>query len=115
MQPIIDRLLGIYLVALWSKRFFDDRPGDWKEPISFKYNTAKPNILWAKPGNGSRFWKSVSWAFAAAKLFYKWEIGNGHCASFGSGSVVLKPSSGSCFQSVNNRMLLSRMFGMVLT
>lgn len=66
----------------WSKRFFDNRDSDWKKILSYKYNTDKPNILWAEPGVGSPFWKSISWAFAAAIFFYRWKLGNGTSIAF---------------------------------
>lgn len=41
-----------------------------------------PNILWAKQGSGSPFWKSVTWALNASRTFYTWKIGNGETISF---------------------------------
>jgi hypothetical protein len=48
------------LLASWGKRFFDSSDNDWKKTISYKYNVLSPNILWAKCGVGSTFWKSVT-------------------------------------------------------
>lgn len=76
------RDFNLALLASWSKRFFDDRNSDWKKIICFKYNVDKPNILWSKAGNGSPFWKSITWAFAAAKVFYRWVRWNGENVSF---------------------------------
>uniref|UniRef100_A0A453GXL2 Reverse transcriptase zinc-binding domain-containing protein n=1 Tax=Aegilops tauschii subsp. strangulata TaxID=200361 RepID=A0A453GXL2_AEGTS len=70
------------LLANWAKRYFDSKDSEWKKNISYKYDIDKPNILWSKNGVGSTFWKSATWAFAAAKTFYKWKLGNGENVSF---------------------------------
>lgn len=92
------RDFNLAVLASWSKRFFDDKPsGDWKKLLSFKYITNKPNILWAKPGLGSPFWKSISWAFSTTKPFYKWKLGNGHSTvgmTLGLGTAPLKHNYG---------------------
>ena len=71
------RDFNMTLLASWSKRFFDNRPSDWN-----KCTSDKPNILWAKPGLGSPFWKCISWAFSAAKTFRRWKLGNGQKVAF---------------------------------
>ena len=70
------------LLASWSKRYFDDKDKNWKKLIGYKYNTAKPNILWSRNGVGSPFWKGLTWDLSAARCFYKWKIGNGKMIDF---------------------------------
>lgn len=65
------------LLASWGKRFYDDREGDWKKILGHKYDTSSPNLFNARSVQGSPFWKSVSWAFTASKVFYKWSLGDG--------------------------------------
>ena len=72
------RDFNMALLALWSKRFFDDdRDSDWKRNLCYKYGAAKPSILYGKPCLGSLFWKSICWAFGGAKKNYRWEVGSG--------------------------------------
>lgn len=79
--PII-REFNMALLANWAKRYFDSKDNEWKKVISYKYDISERNILWSKNGAGSIFWKSDTWAFAAAKNFYKWKLGNGEKTSF---------------------------------
>lgn len=39
-------------------------------------------MLWSKTGVGSSFWKGVTWALSTAKVFYCWNLGNGHKIAF---------------------------------
>ena len=71
------REFNMSLLAAWSKRFFDDRYSDWKKLLNYKYNVDRPNILWSRTGVGSPFWKNFTWAFSAAKTFYRWILGMG--------------------------------------
>lgn len=50
--------------------------------MCFKYTIDKPNIPWAKTRNSSQFWKNITWAFAAAKVFYRWVPRNGENVPF---------------------------------
>jgi hypothetical protein len=50
--------------------------------VDFKYNLS-PNILWARPNSCSPFWKGVIWAANAAKMGYRWKLGNGKKFYFG--------------------------------
>lgn len=54
------RCFNLAMLAAWNKIFFDDRNGDWKKNLCFKYFTDKPNILWSTAGVGSPFWESIS-------------------------------------------------------
>jgi hypothetical protein len=51
--------------------------------VDFKYNLS-PNILWARPISCSPFWKGVIWAANAAKIGYRWKLGNGEKILFWS-------------------------------
>uniref|UniRef100_A0A453GJH1 Reverse transcriptase domain-containing protein n=1 Tax=Aegilops tauschii subsp. strangulata TaxID=200361 RepID=A0A453GJH1_AEGTS len=59
------------LLSSWGKRFFDGTESDWKKFIMHKYRVNSPNLLWAKGDGGSTFWKSITWALAATKNFYR--------------------------------------------
>lgn len=50
--------------------------------MDHKYKTDKPNVLWAKSGIGSPFWNGLTWAFSAARPFFRWVLGNVHHISF---------------------------------
>lgn len=71
------RDLNISLLASWLKRFNLDKDKLWKELLDFKYGTNKSNIFLTKTGGGSSFFKGFKWAAQAAKLGYRWKIGNG--------------------------------------
>jgi hypothetical protein len=49
--------------------------------VDYKYNLS-PNILRAKPVHCSPFWKCVMWAASAAKVGYRWIVGNGRRVLF---------------------------------
>jgi hypothetical protein len=44
--------------------------------IDAKYNTCSPNIFCSWDRGSSPFWKGVLWAIQAAKMGYKWEVGD---------------------------------------
>lgn len=71
------RDLNISLLASWLKRFKKDDDKLWKELIDFKYNTANPNIFQTNTVGASSFFKGFMRAAQAAKMGYKWKIGNG--------------------------------------
>lgn len=76
------RDFNMVLLAAWGKRFFDNKDSDKKKIISYKYDINSPNIFWTKSGVGSTFWKSATWAFNAARNFYRWKLGNGENTNF---------------------------------
>jgi mannosylglycoprotein endo-beta-mannosidase len=71
------RDLNISLLASWLKRYKSDKDKLWKELVDFKYQTKDPNILVTRTTNSSSFFKGFMWATQAAKLGYKWKVGNG--------------------------------------
>jgi hypothetical protein len=76
------RDLNLCLLASWIKRYQEGKGKLWKELIDFKYDTNKPNILCAKDTNSSQFFKGVVWAAKAAKMGFRWKIGDGKRVSF---------------------------------
>jgi hypothetical protein len=90
------RDLNISLLASWLKRYKADNDKLWKELIDFKYETAKPNIFQPKTVGASSFFKGFMWAAQAAKMGYKWKVGNGKRIRFwednwlGSSSLAIQ-------------------------
>ena len=71
------RDLNICLLGSWLKRYNSDKEKLWKELIDFKYNTQKPNIFQSRSSGASNFFKGFMWAAQAAKMGYRWKVGNG--------------------------------------
>jgi hypothetical protein len=44
--------------------------------VDAKYNPS-PSLFWANPSHCSPFWKGVVWVAHAAKVGYRWQVGNG--------------------------------------
>jgi hypothetical protein len=49
--------------------------------VDHKYDIS-PNMFCCNPRNSSPFWKGVIWAAQAAKLGYRWHIGDGRMVRF---------------------------------
>lgn len=71
------RDLNISLLASWLKRYNKDKENLWKELIDYKYDTAEPNIFLSNTIGASSFFKGFMWAAQAARMGYKWKVGNG--------------------------------------
>jgi hypothetical protein len=90
------RDLNISLLASWLRRYKSDKDKLWKELIDFKYGTENPNIFVANSSGGSSFFKGFMWAAQAAKMGYKWRVGNGKKIRFwednwlGSSSLAIQ-------------------------
>jgi hypothetical protein len=54
----------------------------WKRIIDAKYHTRQPNILCCHDTHPSIFWKGVMWDNQAAKVGYKWSVGDGKQIKF---------------------------------
>jgi hypothetical protein len=84
------------LLASWIQRYQDSDGKLWKDIADFKYDTCSPNILCSKDRNASPFWKGVMWAAQAAKMGYRWNVGDGKRIRFwkdhwfGSCSLVVQ-------------------------
>jgi hypothetical protein len=50
--------------------------------LDYKYKTNKVNILQTKAAGASPFFKGFMWAAQAARMGYKWKIGNGKKVRF---------------------------------
>jgi hypothetical protein len=71
------RNLNLCLLASWVQRYQDGDGRLWKKVIDAKYNTCSPNIFYSRDRDSSPFWKGVLWAIQAAKMGYRWEVGDG--------------------------------------
>lgn len=60
------------MLASWNRRYFDNRPDDWKTLLDYiyKYSNTSLNLLWTIIEVGSPFWRGLNWALSAAKPFY---------------------------------------------
>jgi hypothetical protein len=76
------RDLNVCLLGSWLKRYQRDSGKLWRDVLDFKYNTAPPNIFYPSTANSSSFFKGVMWAAKAAKLGFKWRIGDGRKVRF---------------------------------
>jgi hypothetical protein len=70
------RDLNLCLLASWIQRYHDSDGKLWKAIIDAKYHTKSPNIFCYPYREGSPFWKGIVWAAKAAKMSYKWKIGD---------------------------------------
>jgi hypothetical protein len=70
------RDLNISLLGSWFKRYNSDKDKLWKEWFDFKYDTQKPNIFQSRTAGASNFFKGFMWAAQAAKMGYRWKVGN---------------------------------------
>jgi hypothetical protein len=71
------RDMNLCLLASWIRRYSLDENKLWKQIVDFKYDTKNPNVLCCHGNNMSPFWKGVMWAASAARMGYKWVVGNG--------------------------------------
>ena len=71
------------MLASWIKSYHLDSSKIWRKLVDFKYDLS-PNILCAEPNGCSPFWKGIFWAAKAAKMGFRWKIGNGNKIRFWS-------------------------------
>jgi hypothetical protein len=64
------------LVSSLVQRYQDGEGRLWRDIIDFKYDVS-PNIFCCNTRNSSPFWKGVAWAAQAAKLGFRWYVGDG--------------------------------------
>jgi hypothetical protein len=76
------RDLNLCLLASWIQRYHDSEGKLWRAIIDAKYNPKSPNIFCCNDRIGSPFWKGVLWATKAAKMGYRWKIGDGRKVRF---------------------------------
>ena len=70
------RDLNMCLLGSWLKRYNHADSKLWKDLVDFKYNTSKPNILCCKDAGASQFFKGFMWAAKAARMGFRWKIGD---------------------------------------
>jgi hypothetical protein len=68
--------LNLCLLASWVQRYHEAGPKFWRAIIDSKYQNCYPNTFWCRDKNTSPFWKGVLWADKAAKMGFRWSIGN---------------------------------------
>jgi hypothetical protein len=76
------RDLNICLMASWIKRYQEGGGKLWRELIDNKYQTSNPNIFYSSHNRSSQFFKGLMWAAKAAKMGYRWKVGNGKKIKF---------------------------------
>jgi hypothetical protein len=90
------RDLNTCLLASWIKRYPSDRGKIWRDLIDFKYKTDRPNIFVTKDARCSQFFKGFLWAARAAKMGFRWKVGDGKKIKFwednwlGSSSLAIQ-------------------------
>jgi hypothetical protein len=70
------RNLNMCLLASWVQRYYDGENKVWRNIIDSKYQLA-PNVFSSNPRNASPFGKGVKWVAYAAKMGYRWKVGDG--------------------------------------
>lgn len=76
------REFNICLLGSWLRRYQLDKDKLWTKIIDDKYNTRNPNIFCSSTTGSSQFFKGIMWAAKAAKMGYRWKIGNGKKVRF---------------------------------
>jgi hypothetical protein len=70
------RNLNLCLLASWVHRYYADNGKIWKRVIDAKYQYRSPNLFCAGSREASPFWKGVLCATSAAKMSYRWHVGD---------------------------------------
>jgi hypothetical protein len=76
------RNLNLCLLVSWVQRYYDSNGKFWKDIIDFKYKTYSPNVLCCHDRSASPFWKGFMWVAQAAKMGYRWHVGDGKSVRF---------------------------------
>jgi hypothetical protein len=76
------RDLNICLLSSWIKRYQAGKGKLWRDLIDFKYRTDRPNLFCTNDTNASQFFKGLMWAAKAAKMGFRWCVGNGKKIKF---------------------------------
>jgi hypothetical protein len=74
--------MNLCLLASWVKRYHLDTDKLWKRIVDHKYRNNSPNLFACPEIGASPIWKGVLWAARAAKMGYRWKIGNGRSVKF---------------------------------
>ncbi|TVU34487.1 hypothetical protein EJB05_16322, partial [Eragrostis curvula] len=70
-------MLNLCLLASWIARLYKQDETLWKRIVENKYDLEHKNIFCCDKRGVSPFWKGIIWAAEAAKLGFKWKVGNG--------------------------------------
>jgi hypothetical protein len=76
------RYLNLCLLASWIQRYYNVDGKLCKSIIDHKYAPCSPNIFCCNDRGSSPCWKGVLWAAKAAKMGYRWQVGNGRRIRF---------------------------------
>jgi hypothetical protein len=80
------RSLNMSLLSSWIFRYGLQSESIWVKIVDHKYNNNSPNIICSDRMAVSPFWKGVVWALQAARMEFKWLVGNGR--KLGSGKII---------------------------
>ena len=94
------RDLNMRLLSSWLNRYNHAGNKLWRSLLDFKYNTSKPKILCCKDVGASQFFKRIMWPAKAARIGFRWKVGNGKKKSSSGRTIgwvirVLLSSSGT--------------------
>jgi hypothetical protein len=76
------RSLNMPLLSSWIFRYGLQSESIWVKIVDHKYNNNSPNIICSDRTAISPFWKGVMWALQAARMGFKWLVGNGRKVRF---------------------------------
>lgn len=76
------RDLNICLLASWLRRYQLDGDKLWKTLLNHKYDTDRPNILCTRSNEASQFFRGIMWAAEAARMGFRWKVGDGRKVRF---------------------------------
>jgi hypothetical protein len=76
------RDLNLCLLASWIQKYQNSDSRLWKSIIDNKYHTNSLNILCCDDRNSSPFWKGVCWVAHAARMGFRWRVGDGKKVRF---------------------------------
>ncbi|WVZ97911.1 hypothetical protein U9M48_043413 [Paspalum notatum var. saurae] len=100
--------LNVCLLASWVKRYEADVGKLWREVINLKYKTSCPNLFASRDRGAAEFFKGMLWAAKAAKMGYRWQIGNEKKLNFGR--TTEKQASGKLWNGINLKCTFRRLF-----
>jgi hypothetical protein len=70
-------ILEISTYASWIQRYYQADGKLWKDIIDHMYASNLPSIFYGNDRGSSPFWKRVMGAAKAAKMGFRWQVGNG--------------------------------------
>lgn len=70
------------LLSSWVKRYNTNGQKIWKQLLDSKYGADNPNLWCASVNGASQFFRGLMWAAQAARLGYRWKVGDGRKIKF---------------------------------